>query len=219
MEKVIKETGFEPILEKIFKPLDSSTLLMCQSVCKYWNQVVQNPSFLLKQLELAKMPIEIHRKWKELTTSLQDQIALLGDLSKCLLWALEFTKDGFFSPETAASSLGFVPLLKFISNNAKINFSGDGPNKSTPLHCAALYGHLEALKFLAKLTENLTIENKYRATPIHSGAKSGKVEIMKYFQEMGCDLNDYMTFDPKRPIIQDFSSKTFDPKDIKSKDI
>ena len=32
-------------------------------------------------------------------------------------------------------------------------------------------------------------------------------------------LTDYMTFDPKRPIIQDFSSKTFDPKDIKSKDI
>ena len=58
MEKIIKETGLEPILEKIFKHLDSTMLLTCLSVCKYWNQAVQNPS-LLMWLKLAKMPVKI----------------------------------------------------------------------------------------------------------------------------------------------------------------
>ena len=190
MEKIIKETGLEPILEKIFKHSDSATLTSCLSVCKYWNKVVQNPSFLLMCLKLAKIPEDILQKWKELAIMLQDQIVFNNDLSRCLLWTLKKCKDmAFFSPETAASALSLVPLLEFISNNAKIDFSGEGPYKSTPLHFAAYYGHLEAVKFLAKLTENLAIENKNRVTPIHYGAKSGKVEIMKYFQEMGCDLN------------------------------
>ena len=42
MEKIITKPGLEPILEKIFKHLDLSTLSTCLSVTKYWNKVVQN---------------------------------------------------------------------------------------------------------------------------------------------------------------------------------
>ena len=45
-------------------------------------------------------------------------------------------------------------------------------------------------------------------------------DLYKTYTDLhGTKFKDYMTFYPKRPIIQDFSSKTFDPKDIKSKDI
>ena len=35
----MRESGFEPILEKIFKLFDTATLLSCLSVSKYWNKV------------------------------------------------------------------------------------------------------------------------------------------------------------------------------------
>ena len=80
--KLITETGIEPILEKIFKNLDSATLMSCFSVCKYWNQVVQNPSFLLMRSKLAKMPENILQKWKKLAMKLQDKVDLTYDFSK-----------------------------------------------------------------------------------------------------------------------------------------
>ena len=114
MEKIITKNGFEPILEKIFKHSDSATLMSCLSVCKYWNKVVQNPSFLLICLKLAKIPEDIFQKWKELAIMLQHKIVLSNHFSRCLLWTLKKCKDiGFISPETAASALGLVPLLEF----------------------------------------------------------------------------------------------------------
>ena len=181
MEKIITEPGLEHILENIFTHLESTTLFPCLLVCKYWNQIVQNPPFLLKQLRFAKMPEEIFQKWKELAFKIQDNTKLTHQLSRCLLWALkELKTHGFFSPETVASALGLVPLLEFITTFTEINFYGEGNNNSTPLHFAAENGHLDAFKFLSKFTENLIMENKYRTTPIHKGAKSGNVELMKY---------------------------------------
>ena len=190
MEKIIARPGLEPVLEKIFKHVASSTLKKCLLVCKYWNQVVQNPYFLLIRLRLTKMPEDILKKWKELAHSLQEDVNLTQSLSKCFFWALAACKNiGFVSPETPASALGLVPLLEFITKHAKIEFIGEVNNKATLLHFAAGCGQLEALKFLSKLTENLAMRNEDGITPIHAGAKSGKVEIMKYFQEMGCAMN------------------------------
>ena len=190
MEKIITEPGLEHILEKIFTHLETATLFPCLSVCKYWNQVVQNPQFLLEQLRFAKMPKEIYQKWKKLALEIQDDTKLTQQFSRCLLWALKHSKiHGFLSPETVASALGLVPLLEFITTFTEINFCGEGNNNSTPLHSAAEYGHLDALKFLAKWTNNLIVENKSKTTPIHCGAISGKVTIMKFFQDMGLNLD------------------------------
>ena len=127
MEKIITEPGLEHILEKIFTHLESATLFPCLFVCKYWNQIVQNPPFLLKQLRLAKMPEDIFQKWKQLTFKIQDNTKLTQQLSRCLLWALTQSKThGFLSPETVASGLGLVPLLEFITTFTDIDFCGEG---------------------------------------------------------------------------------------------
>ena len=190
MEKIINATGFEPLLENIFKHLDFATLGPCLTVCRYWNQVVKNPTFLLKQLKFAKMPEDKLKKWKELAIRIPDDVNLTHSLSRCIFWALNHHKiNGFLFPETAASALGLVPVLKFIASYTEIDFSGEATNGSSPLHYAADYGHLDALKFHATLIENIgTIENKIKWTPIHFGALSDNVEIMKYFHELGCDL-------------------------------
>ena len=192
MEKIITKPGFEPILEKIFMHFDSQFLMKClSSVCKYWNQVVQNPSFLMKQLKFGKMPEDKLKKWKELAIVLQNDDNLIHDFSRCMFWALnEYKANGFLYPETAASALGLVPLLQFIESCTKIDFSGEANNGSSALHYAAENGQLEVFKFLATFIEkNANIENKYKCTPIHYGAISGKVEIMKYFHYLGYDLN------------------------------
>ena len=72
----MKESGFEPILEKIFKLSEPPTLLTCLLVSKYWNKVVGSPTLWLAQLKLAKMPDEIFQKWKELANKLQDNLEL-----------------------------------------------------------------------------------------------------------------------------------------------
>ena len=98
---MITTPGYEPILEKIFRHFDPQILLKClSSVCKYWNQVVQNPYFLLMQLKLAKIPEDILKKWKELAHSLQEDVNLTHSLSRCFFWALAACKNiGYVSPD------------------------------------------------------------------------------------------------------------------------
>ena len=163
MDKILKNPGLEPILEKIFEYSDLETLGSCRLVSKYWNQVVQNPSFWFNFLKWGNPPEEILQEWKELALKLKDNVQLSQNLWKCLLWNIKFSADdGFLSPEFAASAMGFVPLLKFMATYTKIDFSRKGNNGGNP-------------------------ENK--KTPIHYGVRSGKVEIMKYFYDLGYDLN------------------------------
>ena len=160
MERIMRKSGFEPILEKIFKLSDTATLISCLSVNKYWNEFLRSPLFWLAQLKMAKMPEEILQKWKELANSIQDNVVLSKMFSKCIIWVLKSHQDyGFLSPEMAASALGLVPILEFMANYKIINF--------------------------CKVEKN----SKKDMTGIEHGLWSGKIEIMKYFHELGYDLN------------------------------
>ena len=162
MERIMKESGFEPILEKIFKLSNQETLLSCSSVNKYWNKVLQNPTFWLAQLKLAKMPEEILQKYKELANKIQDNDELSKMVSQCMVRVLKSNeKYGFPSPVMAASKHGLVPILKFMATYTKINFRKVEYDKNS----------------------------KTNLTGIHQGVYSGKVEIMEYFHELGYNLN------------------------------
>ena len=159
MEKILERPGFEPILEKIFKLLNQDTLLSCLLVNKYWNNVVQNPTFWLNQLKWAKMPEEILQKWKKLSNKLQDNIDLSQILTKCTIGFLEKHQDlGFLSPEMAATALGFVPILEFMATYTKINFC------------------------------KVEKRSKHNLSGIQHAICSGKVEMVKYLHDSGYDL-------------------------------
>ena len=160
MEKVLEKPGFEPILEKIFKLSDAPTLMSCLFVNKYWNNVVQNPTFWLNKLKWAKMPEEILQKWKELSNKLQDNIDLSQILTKCMIGFFEKRQDlGFLSPEMAATALGFVPILEFMATYTKIDF--------------------------CKVEKS----SKHNLSGIQHAIWSGKVEMVKYLHDLGYDLN------------------------------
>ena len=162
MERIMKESGFEPILEKILKFSDTDTLLSCFSVNKYWNKVVQNPRLWFAKFKSAKMPEEILQKWKELVNTLQANIKLSKTLTKCMVKVLINHKThGFCSPEIAASKYGLVPILRFMATYTEIDFR--------------------------KVETNANSKNNYSG--IHWGVGSGKVEILKYLHELGYDLN------------------------------
>ena len=161
MERIMKESGFEPILEKIFKFSDTDTLLSCFSVNKYWNKVVQNPRLWFAKFKSAKMPEEILQKWNELVMKLQANVKLSQTLTRCMVRVVKnYEYHGFCSPEIAASKYGLVPILRFMATYTKIDF---------------------------KKVE--TIANSVEKSGIHWGVWSGKVEILKYFLELGYDLN------------------------------
>ena len=172
MEKILERPGFEPILEKIFKLLNQDTLLSCLLVNKYWNNVVQNPTFWLTQLKLAKMPEEILQKWKELANKVQDNDQLSKMVSKCMIRVLKSNeKYGFPSPVMAASKHGLVPILKFMATYTKMDFQKVENDKNSKKDLSGIYW----------------------------GVYSGKVEIVKYFHQLGYNLdipiyNDWTPF-------------------------
>ena len=209
MEKMITKPGLEPILEKIFKYLDSSNVFICLSVCKYWNQVVKSPTFLLKQLKLAKMPEDLLQKWKQLAIKLQENVELNQDFSQCLLWALKTIKScGFFTPESAASALGLLPLLKFVASYRPISYMNKYYDRWFPnltvIHLSSKNGHHETLTYLLKLRYSdakmyCNLKDINGTKPIHMAAQNGHLECVKILINHGSRI-DYEGFDGKTPF-------------------
>ena len=181
---MITKPGLEPILEKIFKYLDSSNLFICLSVCKYWNQVVKNPTFLLKQLKSTKMSVDLLQKWKQLAIKLQENVELNQDFSQCLLWALKTIKScGFFTPESAAAAaLGLLPLLNFVASYRPISYINKYYDRFLPnltvIHLASIYGQHETLTYLLKLRYSdakmyCNLKDINGTKPIHVAAQNG----------------------------------------------
>jgi ankyrin repeat protein len=59
------------------------------------------------------------------------------------------------------------------------------------LHVAALYGHVEALKFYFDrgLVTNLDVKDGSQQTPMHYAASNGRVSIIDYLVAHDCDIN------------------------------
>ena len=65
-------------------------------------------------------------------------------------------------------------LVKYDSSNIRTNVDGD-----TPITCAAFFGHLETVKFLAGFTD-LSASDNHGQTPIFLAAWKGHTEIVKF---------------------------------------
>ena len=58
-------------------------------------------------------------------------------------------------------------------------FSRKDKSGWTPLHFAARYGHVEIVKILAPLCENLDLQNEFGRTLLHFAAINRHVEVVK----------------------------------------
>ena len=188
MEKILNNSGLQPILEKVLRHTDLATLLSYRLVSKYWKQIVQNPSFWLTQLKLAKIPEEILQKWKELALKVQDNVKLSHCLWICLVWNIKFKEDyGFLAPEFAASAQGLVSLLKFMVTYTEINFISEvctkkGSNKIiTPIYCGVISGKVQIIKYFHDLGYDLNITIDGHWTPFLLAVYCSHIEVIKFF--------------------------------------
>ena len=69
----------------------------------------------------------------------------------------------------------------------------------TPLHWAALNGHLDVVKLLLEKGADLDAKSEGDWTPLHFAAASGKLDVVKFLLEKGADPNA-RNKDGKRPV-------------------
>ena len=57
-------------------------------------------------------------------------------------------------------------------------------DRDTPLHLAALHGHLNVVKYLIeKALYNVECKNRFENTPLHCAARQGQLDVVKYLIE------------------------------------
>ena len=110
-------------------------------------------------------------------------------LHSSLAFGLEDDDVGL-TPLMIAAKYGKLAAVQFLY------YSGadvDQKNRldRTPLHLAALNGHLEIVKFLVKDCEaDVNKTNKWDKTPLHYAAEEGRIDVVQFLvQDCGVDVN------------------------------
>lgn len=95
----------------------------------------------------------------------------------------------YINPLTAAGSKGNIEIGKIlIQYGARVDESG-GDNLITPYHSAAMFGHINFLKFLMDIHHDPNIIGCYRKTPLFS-ALEANLDTVKFLVEAGgADVN------------------------------
>ncbi len=83
---------------------------------------------------------------------------------------------------------GFTSSVKRLLSIRNINLNVKDVNESTPLHWAALSGHVEIGRLLLQNGADVNVKNNYGSTPLHIAASHGHVDILHLLVENGANL-------------------------------
>ena len=84
MEAITKIPGLQHMSEDIFKLLDKKSLMDCRLVNSSWKNVLEQSTFWLEKLKMAKVPEDVQQNWKALAKKIEDQ-QIAKDSAKGLL--------------------------------------------------------------------------------------------------------------------------------------
>ena len=120
--------GFLHLSEKIFLLLDNKSILTCRIVNPSWKNIIDNPIFWVKKIQLKGLSKDLHNVWVSTFLKITDY-ELRQEASVCLsmFHSVLFSSD-LWTPEVLA---GY-----------------------TVLHLAARNGFVKLVKFLATLVDN-----------------------------------------------------------------
>merc|ERR1712062_817491 len=97
MERITESPGLQHISEDIFKLLDKKTLMNCRKVSKAWKNVIEEPLFLQKRLDMIireeNDDAEERSKWKNLLKDFELENAEIPEEDKdfdLFLWNHHF---------------------------------------------------------------------------------------------------------------------------------
>ena len=143
MEFLTNNPGLQYLSEEIFLNLDPEDLDKCKLVNGRWENVISNPSFLVRKFIQLGIFKNFGCEWKkavQLLTEGEDYEVLTEHLSKILKFVLKF---------------------KHYSTTLYDNH---------PIHWAAEKGYSKIVELLATSTENSNLLDKHGRTPIHIAA-------------------------------------------------
>lgn len=82
-----------------------------------------------------------------------------------------------------ASFYGNAALLQTLINRQIYDIEEQDDYGQTPLHYAALFGHLDCLKFLIHCRATIDLQDNKLWTPLHHAARCGHLECVQYLVE------------------------------------
>ena len=60
----------------------------------------------------------------------------------------------------------------------------------TPLHLAAINGHLSVVEYLVNQKADINTKDKEYRTPLHYGAQNGHLSVVEYLVNHKADINE-----------------------------
>ena len=83
---------------------------------------------------------------------------------------------------------GLTSSVKRLLSIRNINVNVKDVSGGTPLHCAALYGHVEIARLLLQNGADVNAKDNFGWTPLHFAAKYDHIDILHLLVENGADL-------------------------------
>jgi ankyrin repeat protein len=77
-------------------------------------------------------------------------------------------------------------IRRLVAEGADVNVQ-DGTGGGRPLHVAAHYGHVDAVRVLVKVGAELEAATVDGMRPLHTAARQGHVSVVKTLVELGAD--------------------------------
>ncbi|XP_037927864.1 ankyrin repeat domain-containing protein 39 [Teleopsis dalmanni] len=89
-----------------------------------------------------------------------------------------------------AARNGNAEICKILVNDGKADVNAVTKGGVTPLHRAAMMGHLDIVKFLITSKANIMLQDEDGQTVLHRAAARGHLDVIKYLVEIRPELKN-----------------------------
>ena len=180
VETFINTPGLEHLAENIFLNMNYQEIKACRRLSVsfqiFADQLMENPSFLLKSIILGGMSKKNETDWTEIIQRTKgtkfEEIVLLYLKSKTYIQSFDFDVPSIIK-KVMDGNLSIVSQDYYIHEIVKILDPTNYPNilhrykdiLRTPISWAALYWHTKILQILIPLTDNPDAPDNHESTP------------------------------------------------------